>query len=256
MNNLLKLYYQKKILNILVIDTSSNWIYCGIYKIQVDKDLKYQILDQDKYVEYAYRNSFQKIGGYLQSLFNHFNKIDLIICGIGPGSFTGVRISVSTARNLSQFLNIPTIGIDSLTLYSYGIFRQLDLSQFYIGFDGKQNKIYLKHFLKESFLNTEIYDKPILEVQEILNKKQTKFFIDNIDIFKNNIDENIQLLPFLDMKHFIDLIFYNDFIKINYKFFKKNYKEILPIYLRKDPASEKYPEGLKRDESKRNFIFL
>lgn len=242
MNDLLELYHQKKILNILVIDTSSNWLYCGIYKIQVEVDLEYQILNQHKYAEYAYRNSFQKIGGYLQSLFDHFNKIDLIICGIGPGSFTGVRISVSIARNLSQFLNIPTIGIDSLTLYSYGISREFNLSNFYIGFDGKQNKIYLKQFLKENFLNTEIYDIPILKVQEILKKNQTKFFIDNPNVFKDTINHNIQPMPLLNMNYFIELIFYNDFIKLSYKYFKKNYKEILPIYLRKDPATENLKE--------------
>ena len=34
--------------------------------------------------------------------------------GIGPGNFTGIRISVATARGLALGLGIPAIGITSL----------------------------------------------------------------------------------------------------------------------------------------------
>lgn len=38
--------------------------------------------------------------------------IEYLVVGIGPGSFTGVRIAVVTARSLAQALNLPLIGVD------------------------------------------------------------------------------------------------------------------------------------------------
>ena len=40
--------------------------------------------------------------------------VDLIAVSNGPGSFTGIRIGVSTARALSQILNIPCVAVPSL----------------------------------------------------------------------------------------------------------------------------------------------
>ncbi len=40
--------------------------------------------------------------------------------GIGPGNFTGVRISVSAARGLALSANIPAIGVSSLEALAHG----------------------------------------------------------------------------------------------------------------------------------------
>ena len=40
--------------------------------------------------------------------------IDAVAASIGPGSFTGIRIGVSTARGIAEMLNIPCISISSL----------------------------------------------------------------------------------------------------------------------------------------------
>lgn len=40
--------------------------------------------------------------------------LDLIAATVGPGSFTGVRIGVTTARALSQATGVPCVGINAL----------------------------------------------------------------------------------------------------------------------------------------------
>lgn len=47
--------------------------------------------------------------------------IDGIAVSIGPGSFTGIRVGVSTARGLAQSLNIPLVGIPSLDGLAFGM---------------------------------------------------------------------------------------------------------------------------------------
>ena len=47
------------------------------------------------------------------------NKKDMaaVAASVGPGSFTGIRIGVSTARAIAQALNIPAIGVPTLDAF-------------------------------------------------------------------------------------------------------------------------------------------
>ncbi len=42
-------------------------------------------------------------------------------CGIGPGNFTGIRLSVSAARGLALSLKIPAIGVSSFEALAEGL---------------------------------------------------------------------------------------------------------------------------------------
>ncbi len=44
--------------------------------------------------------------------------LDSLVVGIGPGSFTGIRIAVVTARTLAQALNLPLLGVSLLDCYA------------------------------------------------------------------------------------------------------------------------------------------
>jgi len=45
-----------------------------------------------------------------------FSDIDVYACGVGPGSFTGVRIGVATAKGFAQSWNKPMAAVSSLAL--------------------------------------------------------------------------------------------------------------------------------------------
>ncbi|ABL68642.1 tRNA (adenosine(37)-N6)-threonylcarbamoyltransferase complex dimerization subunit type 1 TsaB [Paracoccus denitrificans] len=49
--------------------------------------------------------------------------LSVIGCGIGPGNFTGIRISVAAARGLSLSLGIPAIGVSVTEAAAHGLPR-------------------------------------------------------------------------------------------------------------------------------------
>lgn len=43
--------------------------------------------------------------------------LELIGCGVGPGSYTGIRVSAAVAQSMAYGLRLPLVGISSLTGY-------------------------------------------------------------------------------------------------------------------------------------------
>lgn len=54
--------------------------------------------------------------------------LSAVAASIGPGSFTGIRIGVSSARAIAQALNLPCISVPTLELFNPGCYQGCDPS--------------------------------------------------------------------------------------------------------------------------------
>lgn len=103
-------------MKILSIDTSSK--LCGIAILENENIIKE--ISQNNGLTHS-ETLMPIIKETLEYLKLTINDIDLIICDKGPGSFTGIRIGVATAKAFSDSLNIQTIGISSLEALAYNV---------------------------------------------------------------------------------------------------------------------------------------
>jgi tRNA threonylcarbamoyladenosine biosynthesis protein TsaB len=75
---------------------------------QLQAELKLQRLQNHS------ANLLRCIRFLLEGLNWKLEDLDLVACGIGPGSFTGIRIGIATGLGISQSLHIPFVGISGL----------------------------------------------------------------------------------------------------------------------------------------------
>lgn len=97
--------------------------------------------------------------------------IELIAVSNGPGSFTGIRIGVSTARALSQVLGIPCVAVPSLDALAL---RGADFAKDDVlvcpMLDARRSQVYAGgYFIKEGFPVEEIEAGPYM-LDEFLAK--------------------------------------------------------------------------------------
>lgn len=103
-------------MKILAIDTSSK--ICSV-SILEDKNVIIEKHNDDE------KTHSQKLMPLIDELFKESNlsldDIDLLACSQGPGSFTGIRIGISTVKAFADVKNIPIIGVTSLESLAYNV---------------------------------------------------------------------------------------------------------------------------------------
>ncbi len=101
----------KKLLKQLIIDTATKYIFLSLVIDGVEKQHFYEV---------GINNHSVTIIPYLQKMLENekikLQEIDEIIVGVGPGSYTGVRIGVTVAKMIAYLNNLSLYKVSSLAL--------------------------------------------------------------------------------------------------------------------------------------------
>jgi tRNA threonylcarbamoyl adenosine modification protein YeaZ len=65
--------------------------------------------------------------------------------GVGPGNFTGIRLSVATARGLALGLGVPAIGVTMFDARAHGLPRPLIVAE-----DARRGAVYVQDFTTQA----------------------------------------------------------------------------------------------------------
>lgn len=108
------------------------------------------------------------IDGLMQAVGMAPKELEQIVVAKGPGSYTGLRIGVTTAKTLAQTLNIPLIGVSSLKAVAANC---VGVSQVIVPlFDARRQNVYAGAYQwHNGTLETRIKDQHI-SLSELLTQ--------------------------------------------------------------------------------------
>ena len=167
--------------------------------------------------------------------------IDYIACDIGPGSFTGIRIGISSVKAMAEVKNIKIIPVSSLEALSYNI----DNSNTYICclIDAKNNNVYSALFNENHILISDFIADDVDKVLEDLPKKTMCFIGNGSELYKDKILNKFNDAQFCDNNLLssanLGICAYNKILKNEYV----TADTLLPLYLRKSQAERIFDNG-------------
>ena len=150
-------------MKVLGIDTSS--MATSICVIEDDKLIC-------EYTVNTKKTHSQKLMPMIDNMLNisdiNINEIDLIAICEGPGSFTGLRIGMSTAKAIAHVKNLPVIGVNSLEILA-GNMNLCDKKICSI-LDAQRTQVYYGKYKFENNEIVELQNIDVIEIDELLKE--------------------------------------------------------------------------------------
>lgn len=120
----------------MILDTSTNLLYISfVFDDKVIYEVKSEGLNNHS------DNLLKKIEEGLQECSLQVKDFDRFVIGIGPGAYTGLRVSLAVAKMFAWTLNLPLYTISSLDLLTSGVKEN---GKYAICFKAKKDYSYFK----------------------------------------------------------------------------------------------------------------
>ncbi len=161
------------------------------------------------------------------------SKTELIICGVGPGSFTGLRVALSFARTLASGLNIPIIPVENC--WAIALNAPLSTHPITVILDAQKNMFFMGTYLWEKDFLTTVQDVRLVNEAELQSLiADCSVVISNVDALKTNNKFSISTLePYPSAKRIHDQV-----VQHREKHQQIQWDKLEPLYLRASAAEE------------------
>ena len=114
----------------------------------------------------------QKLMPMIENMLNisdiNINDIDLIAVCEGPGSFTGLRIGMSTVKAISHINKLPIVGVNSLEVLAANM--NLCDKKICSILDAQRTQVYYGKYKFESNQIVELNSIDVIEIDELLQE--------------------------------------------------------------------------------------
>jgi len=180
----------------LVLDTSTNLLYISFIE---NNEVIYEVNS------IGLNNHSDHLLPLIEEGLKKYNlqikDFDKIILGVGPGAYTGLRVSMSVAKMFSWTLNIPLYKISSLDLLSSG-YKEDGL--YILKLKAKKGFIYHKAFTINNGIKTTITDDVFVSDDYIENYKDQYTLITNDNMLVDPLNINNNEVQLVDNVHALE----------------------------------------------------
>lgn len=89
-----------------------------------------------------------------------------VVCGRGPGSFTGVRIAMATAKGMANALEVPLYGVSSLDAVAWNIQVNKRYGHLLVAADAMRQEVYPVEFILDEAGITRLGADSVVKAEE------------------------------------------------------------------------------------------
>ena len=173
--------------------------------------------------------------------------IDLFACGVGPGSFTGIRVALNYIRALAYCYDKPVVTLSSLELLALPALRNYE--NVFCMQSAFRNLFYVSHYHRNADGYDEILEPKAWTLAELEQYKSNSTIVvgEAFEKYKNLINKE-QLQDFSRDEQLADRPRASSFQYMNLSNSDASdfqaWSETRPLYIRASEAEEKLRKGL------------